>query len=170
MSEGTYRVVVTREDDAWLADVPDLPGAHTYARNLPSLDQSVREVIAMIEDLPDGAEANLRLTYEYRTGDSAIDETTSKLRAERERIRRDQEWLVERTIEVARDLVARHRMSVRDAAALLSVAPQRISQVAPTGARRTGKAGQVAKTTTRRAAVNRAVRNSAVRMGKGKSA
>lgn len=38
----SYRVVVTREDGAWLADVPTLDGAHTWARNLPTLDLAVR--------------------------------------------------------------------------------------------------------------------------------
>jgi predicted RNase H-like HicB family nuclease len=59
VSERTYPVVVTREGDAWLADVPDLPGAHTWAKNLPGLDRSVREVIALVEDLPEGAETRL---------------------------------------------------------------------------------------------------------------
>jgi predicted RNase H-like HicB family nuclease len=45
MSDRAYRVVVTREDSHWLADVPELQGAHTYARSLPTLDQAVREVI-----------------------------------------------------------------------------------------------------------------------------
>ena len=63
MSERIYRVVVTREGDAWLADVPDVPGAHTWARNLLGLDGAVREVIALVEDLPDGAEPNLRLAH-----------------------------------------------------------------------------------------------------------
>jgi len=42
VSRRAFRVVVTREDDQWLADMPDLPGAHTYARSLPSLDQAFR--------------------------------------------------------------------------------------------------------------------------------
>ncbi|BCJ65119.1 type II toxin-antitoxin system HicB family antitoxin [Polymorphospora rubra] len=65
-----YRVIVTREDDAWLADVPDLPGTQTFARNLPSLDANVREAIALTEDLPEGAEVDLAISYEYRTGDA----------------------------------------------------------------------------------------------------
>jgi predicted RNase H-like HicB family nuclease len=30
----TYEAVVTREDPMWLADVPAVPGAHTFARSL----------------------------------------------------------------------------------------------------------------------------------------
>lgn len=55
MSQRTFRVVVTREDGQWLADVPGLTGAHTYARSLPSLDQAVREVVVLAADLPDEA-------------------------------------------------------------------------------------------------------------------
>lgn len=43
MNEHPYRVVVTREDGAWLADVPGLDGAHTYAHTPPALDRAVRE-------------------------------------------------------------------------------------------------------------------------------
>lgn len=46
----TYRVVVTREDGRWLADVPDVPGAHTWANSLNALRKAVREVIALMDD------------------------------------------------------------------------------------------------------------------------
>ncbi|HET8682421.1 MAG TPA: hypothetical protein VFM54_11180 [Micromonosporaceae bacterium] len=130
MSEHTYRVVVTREGQAWLADVPDLPGTHTWAKNLPGLDRSVREVIALAEDLPDGAEPDLRLVYDYDIGDPELNTATAYLRAERERIQREERQLAERTAAVAARLTERS-LSVRDAAALLAVSPQRISQVAP---------------------------------------
>jgi hypothetical protein len=57
----TYRVVVTRENGHWLADVPALQGAHTYARSLPALDQAVREVVVLAADLPDEAMPGLVL-------------------------------------------------------------------------------------------------------------
>lgn len=78
MSDKMYRVVVTRERGAWLADVPELAGAHTFARNIPGLDMSVREVIATVEDLPEGAEDRLSVVYEFRTGIPAIDDATSR--------------------------------------------------------------------------------------------
>jgi hypothetical protein len=131
VSDKTYRVVVTRERGAWMADVPELAGAHTFARNIPGLDTSVREVIAMVEDLPEGAEDGLSLAYEYQTGIPAIDDVTSRLRADRDRINREEKDLAERTAQIARELVTRYSMSVRDAAALTGVSKQRISQVAP---------------------------------------
>ncbi|MFI2663369.1 type II toxin-antitoxin system HicB family antitoxin [Micromonospora carbonacea] len=131
MSTKTYKVIVTREENAWLADVPELDGTHTYARSLPALDQSVREVIAMVEDLPDGAESGLRISYEYHTGNPALDEAAAQLRALRDRVRLDEQRIAQQTAELAKEMVSRHALSVRDAAALIGVAPQRISQVAP---------------------------------------
>jgi hypothetical protein len=77
MNRHAYRVVVTREDGQWLADVPELRGAHTYARSLPSLDQAVREVVVLAADLPDEVMPDLMLDYDYHTGDPEPDTTIS---------------------------------------------------------------------------------------------
>jgi predicted RNase H-like HicB family nuclease/DNA-binding CsgD family transcriptional regulator len=128
MSGDTYRVVVTREDGQWLADVPSLEGAHTYARSLPSLDQAVREVVVLAADLPDEAIPALRLDYEYHTGDANLDTTAREVR----QLRREAEELAAaaaaRTSRAAAELVARG-LSVRDVAALLGISPQRVSQL-----------------------------------------
>lgn len=128
MSERGYRVVVIREDGHWLADVPELEGAHTYARSLPALDQAVREVIVLAADLPDEAMPGLVLDYRYDTGDPELDATALEVR----RLRRQADELAAavavRTGEVAAQLVARD-LSVRDVAALLGISPQRVSQL-----------------------------------------
>ncbi|GAB3884535.1 type II toxin-antitoxin system HicB family antitoxin [Terrabacter terrigena] len=62
-SEGTYEVVVTREDGAWLADVPTVPGAHTFARSEAGLADSVREVIVLMDDLDDDARPGIAWTF-----------------------------------------------------------------------------------------------------------
>jgi hypothetical protein len=85
MSEHIYRVVVTREIGAWLADVPKLAGAHTYARTLPALDRAVREVVVMAVDRPAEDMPLLRLAYDYRTGDPEVDVTAAEVRTLRER-------------------------------------------------------------------------------------
>ena len=64
MSGDTYRVITTRDDGHWPADVPSLRGAHTYARSLPALDQAVREVVVLAADLPDEAMPGLGLEFE----------------------------------------------------------------------------------------------------------
>ena len=128
MSRHAFRVVVTREDGQWLADVPELHGAHTYARSLPSLDQAVREVVVLAADLPDEAMPELVLDYDYHTGDPELDATALEVR----RLRRQADDLTAaataRTGHAAVQLVARG-LSVRDVAALLGVSPQRVSQL-----------------------------------------
>ena len=128
MSGDMYRVVVTREDGQWLADVPSLEGAHTYARSLPTLDQAVREVVVLAADLPDEAMPVLMLDYEYHTGDASLDVTAQEVR----QLRREADELAaaaaSRTGRAAAELVARG-LSVRDVAALLGISPQRVSQL-----------------------------------------
>jgi predicted RNase H-like HicB family nuclease len=128
MSDDTYRVVVTREDGHWLADLPELQGAHTYARSLPALDQAVREVIVLAADLPDEAMPELAIDYDYHTGDPELDSTALEVR----RLRRQADELAAaaavRTGQAAAKLVARG-LSVRDVAALLGISPQRVSQL-----------------------------------------
>jgi DNA-binding NarL/FixJ family response regulator len=128
MSGDTYRVIITREDGHWLADVPSLQGAHTYARSLPTLDQAVREVVVLAADLPDEAMPDLVLEFEYHTGDASLDATTREVRQLRRRADEIAAEAATRTSEAAVELVARG-MSVRDVAALLGISPQRVSQL-----------------------------------------
>jgi hypothetical protein len=129
----TYHVVVTRESGAWLADVPGAAGVQTWARSLSRLDAHIREAIALNEDLAEGAEAGLRIEYEYRTGDVAVDASAAEARAIRERVERERRELARRTEELAQALVRRHNVSVRDAATITGVSMQRISQLAASG-------------------------------------
>src|SRR6202453_723144 len=76
-----YHVVVTRDGDGWMADVPALPGTHTWAKTLRALDRNVREVIGMVEDLPRSAEGVRDLDMEYRAGAPVLDERAARLRA-----------------------------------------------------------------------------------------
>jgi DNA-directed RNA polymerase specialized sigma24 family protein len=129
VSEHRYRVVVTREDGHWLADVPELEGAHTYARSLPALDRAVREVVVLAAGLPDEAMPGLMLAYDYQTGDPELDTTALEVR----RLRREADEVAAaataRTSQAAAQLAARG-LSVRDIAALLGISPQRVSQLA----------------------------------------
>lgn len=128
MSDTTYRVVVTREDGHWLADVPALDGAHTYARSLAGLDRSVREVIVLAADLPDDAMTGLRVDYEFRTGDPAVDSVAADVRTLRAQADQLAATASRRTAEAARQLVG-HGLSVRDTAVALGISPQRVSQL-----------------------------------------
>lgn len=122
----TYRVVVTREGDHWLADVPDLQGAHTDAKSLHALDRHVREVIVLADDLADEALQGLRIGYEFHTGNERLDSLVRDLREARQ-VARDHEEraadLTREVVEVARDL------SVRDLGVLAGLSFQRIQQL-----------------------------------------
>jgi predicted RNase H-like HicB family nuclease len=76
MSEHAYRVALTREDGQWLAEIPELRGAHTYARSLPTLVQSVREAIVLAADLPDEAVPDLAIEYDWLGCDTDLDVTS----------------------------------------------------------------------------------------------
>lgn len=128
MSEHTYRVVVTREDGQWLADIPEFQGAHTFARSLPTLDQAAREVIVLAADLPDEAMPELLIDYDYHTGDQELDRTAQEVRQLRQQASELAAAAAARTGQAAADLVA-VGLSVRDAAALLGISPQRVSQL-----------------------------------------
>ena len=128
MNGDAYRVVITREDGRWLADVPSLQGAHTYARSLPALDQAVREVVVLAADLPDEAMPSLMLEYEYHTGDPSLDAATQEVRRLRRQADEVAAAAAARTSQAAVELVSRG-LSVRDVAALLGISPQRVSQL-----------------------------------------
>src|SRR5216683_913491 len=138
-----YRVVVTRDGDGWMADVPALPGTHTWAKTLRALDGNVREVIGMVEDLPRSAEAALDLELDYHTGDPVLDERAGRLRARRREQERAAAEIASDTSELLRRFAA--QLSVSDAAVLLGVSKGRISQLrsssagqSTSAARRTG--------------------------------
>lgn len=127
-TEQVYRVVVTREDGTWLADVPELEGAHTYARTLPALDRAVREVVVLAADRPDEDMPALQLVYDYRTGDPDVDVTATEIRTLRAKADQLATTATTRTSAAAALLVQRG-LSVRDVAAILGISPQRVSQL-----------------------------------------
>ncbi|MDT4936104.1 MAG: hypothetical protein QOK11_3996 [Pseudonocardiales bacterium] len=145
----SYEVVITREGDDWLADVPAVPGAHTFARSLPSLFASVREVIVLMDDLDDDAEPDV--TFRFEVADELVDAAVSvrKRRADLADLEARVQAETAKTVE----RLSRAGYSVRDAAALVGVTPGRISQMAPTKTRaadlgrKTAAAKKLAKST-----------------------
>jgi predicted RNase H-like HicB family nuclease len=152
MTEQRYRVVVSHDDTYWVADVPELPGAHTQARNLVRLDDAIREVIALVEDLPEGAESDLDLEYEYEGLDDVASAAAvvGRIRSE---LDRTQARLSDLTTDLVRLLVDRD-WSVRDIAPLLHISPGRVSQLSNAVAAEAG-GDQLRKVLDFLAAINR---------------
>ncbi|WP_322749829.1 MULTISPECIES: hypothetical protein [unclassified Frankia] len=121
----SYRVNVTRERDAWLADVPDVPGAHTFARSLSALRRSVQEVIVLMTDRPDEAFDDFDLDFRYEIGDSSTAVATAReARAVAEQAERESADAIRRAVAGLPS-----SLSVRDVAELLGVSHQRVAQV-----------------------------------------
>lgn len=124
----TYTVEVTREGDAWIADVVNLPGAHTYAKNIPALRDAVVEVIRLVADL--GEDEALDVSYDYR-GVEPLAFETAKLGTRRVSVEQEQKALLtESAVKVAQMTEAGY--SVRDIAGLLRMTPGRVSQIMAT--------------------------------------
>ncbi|MDZ7576624.1 MAG: hypothetical protein U0904_00375 [Candidatus Nanopelagicales bacterium] len=122
----TYHVIAQREGDSWTASVTNAEGAHTWGRGLRHLRQSVREAVALAEDIVD--EDTIELEWEYVTGDRELDKDAQRLREEREQIATATSGLVEATNALARRLRERG-YSVRDAATIAGISPARVDQI-----------------------------------------
>jgi len=125
----SFRVVVNREDDAWLAEVDGLEGANTYARGLGGLEAYVREVIALAADLDPEEADEVDLMWSYRTGDFGLDAAMNAAAQSRARL-----LAVERAtqddLQFAVAVGRARGLSVRDIAAMTGVSHQRVAQVA----------------------------------------
>jgi len=123
----TYQVVVTREGSQWLADVPSVPGAHTFANSIDGLRRSVREAIVLMDDLPDDADPGIELRFDVH--DDAV-RAAVEVAHRRDELAADEAELRTATLHAIRALKA-EGYSVRDVAALVGVTPGRVSQIAP---------------------------------------
>jgi predicted RNase H-like HicB family nuclease len=119
-----YDVIITSEGGSWLADVPAVPGADTFARSLTSLAKSIREVIILIAELDD--QAKPELTFTYQVSDEVVPAVA--VGRERRQARELEKALMAHT-SAAVVRLARECYSVRDAAALLALTPGRVSQL-----------------------------------------
>jgi hypothetical protein len=122
-----YNVRVAREGGQWLGEAVGVPGAHTFAGNLPSLEAAMREVIALVEDLPPGAEDGLDVEWDL-SAVSPEAAAAADLGQRRRRQDAERQDLAEATRAAAAQL-ADAGWSVRDAGAALGVSPARVSQL-----------------------------------------
>ncbi len=122
-----YHVVVTREKPFWVAVVQGLPGGATESRSLALLDGEVRDLASGLTDVD---EDTVELTWDYG---AAFPEDVAAVLGQVQAAREDLERSRDEYERLQHDAVAGVRgegVSMRDAAVLLNLSHQRISQIA----------------------------------------
>ena len=121
----SYRVVFSRDETrAWIADVPEVPGCHTYGRTLEQARRRIREALALYVD--DAAEVELdeEVSLPRAARDALRQSQAARAAADRERARAQTS-----SRDAARLLVRQLHMGLRDAGELLGLSHQRVQQL-----------------------------------------
>jgi hypothetical protein len=133
----TYRVVVSREDPWWTAVAygEGLPphGAATESRTIADLEDNVRDLIVLRTNadlrMPyEKAAATLDLEFAYDLPDEAA-EALKDYRQSKLELAQAQERYTDRAQQAASALTTTAHASLRDAAALMGISYQRVSQL-----------------------------------------
>ncbi|HEX6221184.1 MAG TPA: hypothetical protein VF115_08835 [Acidimicrobiia bacterium] len=127
----TFRVVFTKEGKDWTVVAPDAHPAHSWGPNLSSATQHIKEAIALVLDLPEGAEEFIELDSEYRIDGMKPAESHifRRARIARHKLRDAQQ----EADEVLRQAIEQGRaqgLSIRDIATMTDVSYQRVAQIA----------------------------------------
>ncbi|MFB2596430.1 hypothetical protein ACEXQE_01415 [Herbiconiux sp. P17] len=122
----TYHVTVTREEPYWVAVVDGLLGGATESRSLAALDGEVRDLIAGLTDVDDDSFL-LEWNYEraFPTNVSQAMDQLNQLRKSLTKVREEYERVQLEAVSGIRS----EGVSVRDAAVLLHLSHQRVSQL-----------------------------------------
>lgn len=121
----TYEVKLTRDDGgAWLAQVPSVPGCHTYGRSIEQAMNRIREALSLW--VKDAAIAQLQ--PDIRLAEPARS-NVRRLSSARERAEKADAQARELLAETVRALTRDEGWSVRDVAGVVGLSPQRIHQV-----------------------------------------
>lgn len=116
-----YTAVCRRSGDWWAISVPEIRGVHTQAKRLDQAEDMAREAIALMLDVaPDSFAVDVR--------PEVPDEVATALTARRE-AEKAEERANQTTAAAVTSLLA-GGLTVRDAGRLLSLSPQRVSQIA----------------------------------------
>ncbi len=129
MSRTLYTARAKRDGKWWSISVADLPGALTQVRRLDQAEAMAREVIALVLDVPEDAfdvMVTPDLTESQRAALDALDEAKANYE-------KAAAAMTKRQQDVAALLVREDGLTVRDAAEVLGVSFQRVSQLTATG-------------------------------------
>jgi predicted RNase H-like HicB family nuclease len=135
----TYRIDIEMGDNGWwTVDVPSVPGAHTEGQTLARARRNAREVIALMLNLPDGAEESLELE-EHLSLPEEVQAVVESARCARRAAEKAAE-VAQQATQDALAAIERHLpdLGLRDRADLLGLSYQRVAQLRP-GAPRRGR-------------------------------
>jgi predicted RNase H-like HicB family nuclease len=126
----TFRVVYERDDNRrWFVRCPDVQGAHSHGRTLPSSRENIREAIAIVLDLED--DTSFDLSEEIRLRDSDLQRAISEATTRRADTRRLKQLAAQATREaISESMGSEDALSNRDLAELLGLSHQRVQQLA----------------------------------------
>ena len=126
----TYTARARRSGSWWAIDVPELPGVYSQARRLDRVESMARDAIALFLDV-DPATLDIRvetiLSSDLRRDVDAV----GRLRAESDRLQAESSGALRH---LTHELLGRG-LSVRDAAVILGISHQRVSQLVHAEAR-----------------------------------
>lgn len=119
-----YTARVRRSGGWWAIDVPELPGVYSQARRLDRVEPMARDAIALFLDV-DPATFEIRVETKLPSDLRRDVDAVGRLRAEADRLQAESSGAMKR---LTRELLGRG-LSVRDAAVILGISHQRVSQL-----------------------------------------
>lgn len=128
--EMTVNVVFTKEGNNWTVVAPDVHPAHSWGPNLRSATKHIKEAIALVLDLPEGAEQLIELDADYRIEGMKSNEVSVFRHAKT--ARQDLHDVQKQADETLKEAVAhgrKHGLSTRDIATMTGVSHQRVAQI-----------------------------------------
>lgn len=121
-----FLVRVEREGQSWLAEVPTVAGAATFAGNLVALELAVREVLSLLLDIEDDSVFEFEFEFS-NVGEEML--AAVELGKRREELEREQKEILTASARFIQEL-SKEGYSVRDLSGILHMSPGRVSQIA----------------------------------------
>jgi predicted RNase H-like HicB family nuclease len=121
----TYNGDFHREGDVWVAEVREVPQAHTYGRTLARTRAHLREALALVLDVDEDS-FELSVSVQLEDGVGELVEIAAAARREAEKLAEQSRVATE---DAAFALVHDAKLSRRDAAVALGMSYQRVDQL-----------------------------------------